>query len=219
MNRILFVFTVFLLVIPCMSYSQIGIFGSLSLPTAEFGDDDERDDDSGFATTGFGAGIEIVSPFEGTPGLGLVFSAAFIYNGFDPPFDPDDDVDVGPWLNLPILGGLRYEIEVSPTTKLYGTGQIGLNILKPPTVEASGDDCSIKLEPDGFGRSLAFGIGGGVILNNNINIGLRIYRLGNPKVDYESTLVCDSGFDSRDKSTAKQKIAIVLLTVGINLGG
>ncbi|MHA1380897.1 MAG: outer membrane beta-barrel protein [Candidatus Helarchaeota archaeon] len=220
--------TIVFLIIPCIIYAQtgtgyFGLYGSLSFPQGDFGDDDVNDDDCGFAKTGFGVGAEFTLPL-GSPGLGWITSATFILNGFDEDeledYVDEGKMDAGSWLNIPIMTGLRYESEVSPTMKIYGQGQVGLNLVKAPKIEFEysyydyyeDEYYSGKSETEwDIASSFGFAIGGGIIINNKINIGLRYFSLGEPEIEGK---IKSSG--ESDKTEWELPISAMLITVGIN---
>ncbi|PSQ96628.1 MAG: hypothetical protein BRD53_03825, partial [Bacteroidetes bacterium SW_7_64_58] len=104
--------------------------------------------------------------------------------------DDEADVSSGYWINVPVMGGLRYETEVSPTADLYGVGQVGININRGPTVEASDDDRSATISHSTV-TSTGFTIGAGVAFNDQINVGVRYLKLGTPEITRETEFQFD----------------------------
>ena len=176
-------------------------------------------------------GAEFTLPL-GSPGLGWITSATFILNGFDEDeledyvedeledYVDEGKMDAGSWLNIPIMTGLRYELEVSPTMKIYGQGQVGLNLVKAPKIEfeySYYDDYEDEYYSEKFetewdiASSFGFAIGGGIIINNKINIGLRYFSLGEPEIEGK---IKSSG--ESDKTEWELPISAMLITVGIN---
>ena len=128
---------------------RFGVYGTLSLPSGDFGDD--KGNDAGLAKTGFGAGIEFNYPL-GTPGLFWTTNAWLLFNGYDVDeddiedaredefddydFDLEDfDLEIGSYMNIPIMSGLKWVLTLSPTAELYGVGQAGINFAKFPGFE------------------------------------------------------------------------------------
>lgn len=226
MKQFFILITIVFLIIPCIINAQTGIgyfglYGSLSIPQGDFGDDDAASNndgppDCGFAKTGFGLGAEFTLPLD-SPGLGWITSANVILNGVDEDeLAGDDDViiDAGSWLNVPIMTGLRYESEVSPTMKIFGQCQLGLNLVKAPKIELEEDSEKAEVEWD-MASSFGFSIGGGIIINNKINIGLRYFSLGEPEIEGKWKYSEESGEES-GKVKWELPISAMLFTVGVN---
>jgi hypothetical protein len=200
---------------------QFAIFAAVSLPVGDFGDDKTVGD--GYATTGFGAGLDYAHPI-GTPGLTWFSTGAFIYNGFDDKglraLAEEDltnvNIDGGSWINIPILTGLKYETEVSPTMDFFALGQVGLNFYMPPTSDITGQEgdetVSAEFSLDS-GTSFGFTIGAGLVFNNKFNVAFRYLSLGEPEI--EGTVSYPGGSDAIEGQDIS--IAIFLLTVGFNL--
>ena len=225
MRNILTIFLV-LIFITCLGYAQsekgtFGIFGGLSMPQGEFGDD-EFEDDAGFAKMGFCIGGEYIKALN-SPGLSWVTSISVVLNGLDA--DPIGDgyseetgedlsADAGSYINVPIMTGLRYHTETSPTMQMYGIAQVGLNYMKYPTVELKSDYGSADIEIDAT-TSFGFAIGGGIILNNKFNIGLRYLTFGDQDVDGKIKIPEQEDEDIESEFS----LSFILITVGIPLGG
>ena len=255
MKRQIILIVILMLVFPAVHYAQsgvqFGIFGLLSLPQGDFGSDDYTDEESGYAGTGFGVGIDVAIPLN-TPGLSLIGSAAYIHNGTktddledflvrgleeeDDDFTHSTNVDFHSWTNIPILGGLRYAFPVSPTMSVYGLFMAGINIVRVgdreinvhgtyTTIEDGEYGYSIDLEDSFDGAtSFCFSVGGGIVINELMDIGFRYYRLGEPEFDgeFRSRIgVSGNGFDDVDTMTAdielEVPISMILFTVGVRL--
>ena len=216
---------------------RFGVYGTLSLPSGDFGDD--KGNDAGLAKTGYGAGIEFNYPL-GTPGLFWTSNAWLLINGFD--MDEDDiedayenmfafigydledfDSDIGSYMNIPLMSGLKWVTALSPTAELYAVGQAGINFAKFPSMEVSGSisDWSGEYDFDtktkwSMTSSFGFCLGAGLVLNDKINIGLRYLNLGEP--DAEGTIEVEIDNESEEDDTdAEQPISIILLSIGISL--
>jgi len=203
---------------------QFSVFAALSLPSGDFGDNKTQGD--GYATTGFGAGLDYAHPL-GTPGLTWFSTGAFIYNGFDDKAFKqlaeeeynmsNPSVDGGSWINIPILTGLRYETEVSPTMDFFAAGQIGLNFYMPPSADISGqvggETVSGEISIDS-GTAFGFAIGAGLAFNNKFNVSIRYLSLGAPEI--EGTVSSPGGSDNIE-TTKDTGIAVFLFTAGMNL--
>ena len=214
-----------LLLVSFLSYAQpakgqFSIFGGLSMPQGDFANNDFGED-AGFAKTGFCLGAEYVKPLN-SPGLSWVTNVSIIFNSVDA--DPiaegygeeqgvDLSGDAGSYLNIPVMTGIRYQSETSPTMQIYGLAQVGLNYMKPPTVELSAEYITAEMETESK-TSFGFGIGAGMILNNKYNIGFRYLTFG--EQDLESTIDIP-GIGTYDEDS-EMSLSMILITVGIALG-
>lgn len=200
--------------------SKFTIYGCVSMPTGDFGD--KGGEGEAGAETGFGGGIDFLIPLN-TPGLSAVINGSFLYNSMDESwakeilyseFNLPEDVslDIGAYINIPILAGLKYQSQTSETMDLYGIGLIGLNILMPPKMELSSEEGNAELKFD-TATSFGFGIGGGVVFNKKFNIGFRYLSLGEPELKGEVTY--PGGSEKLDETEGK--VSVILILVGINL--
>ena len=255
MKRRIILTVIMFLTIPTIIYAQsgvqFGLFGLLSMPMGDYGSDNFEDNKSGYAGTGYGFGIDVAIPLS-TPGLSLIGSAAYIHNGTktdevedyiereiiedDPDFTHSTNVDFNSWLNIPILGGLKYASPVSPTLSIYGLFMVGINIVRIGDREINIHGLYTAIEDGEYGytidmeesfdgaTSFCFSVGGGVVINELINIGFRFYKMGEPEFDGEFRSMVGfsgNGFDEVDTETADIEldvpISMILFTVGINL--
>jgi len=198
---------------------KFAVFAALSLPTGDFGDDKTFGD--AYATTGFGAGIDYAHPL-GTEGLTWFSTGAFLYNGFDDKGIKElaesegvanPNVDSGSWINIPILTGLRYETEISPTMDFFALGQVGLDFYMPPNSDITFEGGSASVEFDS-GTSFTFGLGAGLVFNNKFNVSFRYLSMGEPEI--EGTVTSPDGTENIDPPL-EMGISVILLTVGMNL--
>ena len=205
---------------PQSSLLKFGIFGGLSVPTGDFGDDKsfnlETGRGDGFATVGFGGGFELLYPI-GTPGLNWHTTAGFLYNGFDDKelinyIDDDEaDVDAGNYYIIPVITGLSYQVPVSKGLDVLFTGQLGLSFIKKTTMELTypGDDYSLEVEFD-MATSFSYGVGAGLVFNDKFNVTFRYLGCGEPEFD----VTFDEDGDTYD-GTAEISVAVFLISVGV----
>jgi len=222
--KILLIMCMFLLwTTQSINAQSFTVFGSLALPQGDFGDDDFEDDDAGLALTGFGGGAEYSAPLGDSPGLYWAINGSVLFNGVD----DDASIDVGSWINIPILGGLKYQPESPSNVAFYGTVLAGINFVMVPDVEISWEGT------DGLGTvkrkreysldsvtGFAFAIGGGIVVNKKYNIGLRYFSMGKTKSEgtYKSTYDPDIfDYSHTDDISGKKSVSLLLLTVGMNL--
>ena len=189
--------------------NRLFINGGLSIPVGDFADDSGSD--AGAAGIGFTVVGDYLVPL-GSPGLDWATSASVAVNTVDEDFFGGGDIDTGFWINVPALTGIRYQTSVSPTVDLFGLGQVGLNIMRAPSAENNDFDPAVEYSP-GLVTTLGFSFGGGIVLNEGIQIGLRYNILGNPDIEFELE---NANIDEAEGEVA---LSIVQLTVGIPLGG
>ncbi len=218
------------------------LFGALSLPQGDFGDDSGPD--AGLATTGFGAFAEYSYPLN-SPGLSIVASAHVLFNGFDDDVVKDQfsgifgcegdpcqlwiNLDTGSYLNVPLMFGLKYETRAATSPKFYLQGQVGMNIVRMPSIDGDVRACVYDEYEEGYvcasaayeiefdsATSFGIGLGGGLILSDRVNVGFRYYSLGEPEADSD-TRVTVAGHTFYDASKVDQPVTMILLAVGVVL--
>ena len=224
----------FILLIAIFSFAEqsnaqsFEVYGASSLPQGDFSDDSIDDPDAFLAKKGFGGGVEYSLPIYARE-LSWVISGAFLFNSVDKRCDDiiGCNIDANSWLNIPVMGGVRYHTEISPAMKLYVQSQFGVNFVKAPTIEISFSEfdigeykySNVKMElTHDLTTSFGFGLGVGVIFNDKWNIGFRYFSLGEPEIkreseispqDLEDLIVGLGGLDSEFKS-----ITVLLITIG-----
>jgi len=195
------------------------LYGHVAIPQGDFGDDTGQD--AGLATTGFGGGIELSIP-TGSTNLYYLISANILFNSLDdteikamvrqmfPGLNVS--VDVGSWMNIPIMAGLQYTAEINPTLKFTGSGKIGLNIVNGPVVEMNVEGVSAEIDYE-TSTSFGFGIGGGILINDRISIGLTYLGLDEPEINAK----IKAQGQSEDIDPFDQPISLLLISLGIAL--
>lgn len=194
MKRFTF-FIIFMLAVA--SYSQVeksyfSIIGSFSTPLGEFKEGDLFDED-GFSLGGFSGGVQYTLPLWNQY-VALLAEASLLINFFDREEAEDEFVyfvtnepDGGSYFNIPILIGLKLTIPIVSLLKFYATGQVGFNIMNESDMDAEvGPDRQVSLEfaPD---VTLALGAGGGIIIAEQLILGVRFLSLGEPEFDLEGS--------------------------------
>lgn len=217
-------FAVYLFIIlPNCAFAQdpsISVFGGISLPTGDFGDDGSESD--GYAKTGFLAGVDYTKPLA-MEGLGWFSTLALIYNPLDKDkleeaLSEEFDVDLegamksGSWLNIPVLTGVKYSFTAQETMNLFVLGQVGLDIVKPN---------KIKFEPEGVDEeaemkfdtkaAIGFSVGAGI---NFGNLTITARYLGTGETEIEPEIEVDG--DSENLDPQDKKIGMLTLTLGYN---
>jgi hypothetical protein len=208
--------TVLVLLLICgvnlYAQGQFGIYGLLSLPSGDFADDNMDDEKSGLAKTGFGAGAAYTFPL-GTEGLGWETDVAVIFNGVDESALEEEEVSVsaGQWMNIPIMTGLRYTSDMSPTMQFFALGQICLTFVNGPDIEVTDEFYDESYEYQiGSGNSFGFGVGAGLIFNSKFVISFRYLALGSTdlEISIDGEEIEDAGYEP--------SISMMVITAGIN---
>ena len=222
MKRLIAIVTICLSMVFGSAYAQnakgyFSVYGGISMPQGDFGDDTGVD--AGGAKTSFGIGFDYNSPLK-TKGLIWISSVTILLNGLDESDleaalrselpGVDFDLDVGRWINIPVLTGLKFQTEISPTLDIYGIGQTGLNFVKAPGAEITAGSVTGEMSYD-TATSFGFCFGGGIILKekNSINIGFRYFLLGEPEIDGTIDVETES-----EKIQIEQPISIMMLSIG-----
>ncbi|MBS4032860.1 MAG: outer membrane beta-barrel protein [Ignavibacterium sp.] len=199
---------------------KIGVFGAVSLPAGDFGDDKSFNLESGrgdgFATVGFGGGLELLYPV-GAPGLNWHTTAGFLYNGFDDKelinyIDEDNiDVDAGNYFIIPVMTGLSYKAPLSSGLDALFIGQLGLSFIKKTTIELFEPETDYSLEAEfGMATSFTIGVGAGLLFNDKFNVTFRYLGCGQPEFD-----VTFNENGNTDDGEAEISVGVFLISLGI----
>ena len=227
MKRIVFTFIALFFVIS-ISYAQgsgdFTMFGCVALPQGDFQDDFGTD--ACAAKTGFGFGVEQTIA-TGAPMVGWITSAAVFFNKCEEDiFEKDieallqvevSDLDIGKYMNIPILTGLKFQGPASQGIDVYGLGQVGLNIFKFPSIEGTTADGYEGEFSWDTATCFAFCVGAGFVLNRSVNIGIRYYGLGEP--EFEGTFeYSGNGVSQKVKWHELDKnVSMLMIMLGITL--
>jgi hypothetical protein len=221
----------------------IHLFGIGSLPTGDYARDITSDSKLtrrygfaigskiGLATTGYGAGFEMVAPV-GFPGLQWLFSSKAIVNGSATQAlqtayrtELGDSIalelDYGSWLNVPVMTGFRYDHQFSPAYTAYGLLQAGINFSKmAPRTARVGHLVVEKAEYD-FARDFGFEFGLGLLYEKRYNLGFRYLSLAKPRYEGSKTLSEFMFPEIITRKTAvlgeERSISMFIVTFGIQL--
>ncbi len=211
---------------------SFGFFGGVSMPLGDFaGDGGEK---AGYAKTGYGGGVEFCMPI-GTGGLGWIASGAFVLNGIDIDKYPIDEYeeegirivsfDMGSWMNVPLMTGVRFEAEASPALGVYGMGLGGLSLVKAPKMDIDGRFTAGTITANFSSEvtwdlvtAFCFGFGGGVIIGERFNVDVRYLNIGEPEFGGKACLTVAGSSESIDKDLekVKQSISMLLITAGVS---
>ena len=188
-------------------------------------------DKIGLAQPGFGIGGELNTPvwFDG---LFWTFSGAFFINGTDGSKAQSAfrsqwqdtvavNIDVGTWINIPIMTGFRYDYYFARQMLVYGIAQIGINLSKAPSMTATVGNTVAEDVSYEFARDIAYQFGIGFVYNQTYNISFRYLNLGTPRYNGDKTLteVYFPEIYSRTQHIIgeERSIAMYIVTLGIQL--
>lgn len=96
------------------------------------------------------------------------------------------DISIPKYINIPIMLGLNYEYNIKDNVKIWGEGGVGLNIgiITDLTMEASEYDYEFLSEFNYDNQyTLGFQLGAGVLLSEQLSIGLHYYNLGSQRIE------------------------------------
>lgn len=184
---------------PGIESAEFGLLGSFAIPTADFAGTSFGD---GFAKPGLGVGFDFLAHLT-YPYVAWSTSTLFFWNPQENE-DAPPSVDLGAWLNIPLLTGVRLQTPVlGGTARFYGQLQAGVNLASHTDFTDSDD----RIEVD-WGSSFGFCAGAGAILLGRIHLGLRVFNLGEPEYRL------DAGFGRT--LTVSQEPRLMALMLGIN---
>jgi len=173
----------------------------LAFPSGKFSDgnstSDWGEDGRGYAAMGFTIGYKYYSSVS-VKNLYWVFGIEAFYNELNSDLKDDydnyilnSDITFSKYFNFPATLGLNYSIPLAETFRIYGEASIGVNFsLLTNFAESSGSnnnypnydhDYTNKFTP-AFG--FAYGLEGGVFINQKYSISVRYNNLGSYKYKY-----------------------------------
>jgi hypothetical protein len=200
----------------------------LAMPQGKFSDNSTNrvvwlnsDGASSGAGTGFGIGYKLLSPLT-SDGLYWTFSINAFYNDLssdtksdlDDKFVNYDNYNVPKYLDVPLMVGLQFERNIAEQLALYVEAGIGANILKITnySFENSNSTTTITYKP---AVSLAYKLGGGIVINNKYSIGLTYMDLGSYKIKYNRTYEPTTGDTQRTDGKLSKKLPVSLLNLTV----
>jgi hypothetical protein len=219
MKKTIIIFSVFISLATMVQAQFSQFHAGLAFPSGKFADGETAYDilknGKGGAAMGFTAGYKHYAPLS-TENLSWVFGIEAFYNGLSSDMkdeledDDFDDITYPMYFNFPVTFGLNYAIPLQETVKLYGEAAIGVNFSMPTKLDYSDSpryqEYTYKFT-SAFG--LAYGLEGGLFINNKYSIGLRYNNLGSYKYKYE--------VDYEERSTEKEKFGKKLPITNISL--
>ncbi len=192
--------------------NTLTFLAGVALPTGDFSALDG--DNAGYASLGFHAGAEFTSRIIGGFEVGLTGGLAV--NSVDEDFfkrlvaEVPVAVKTGSWFDFQFLANTGYFLDAGSLFTFYGRGYGGLVIGTSPTVSyniAGGYTTSVR-EESGTGAAFGYGIGGGMMIGRNLDVGVR-YLIAQP----EYTVTITDG-NTSISNKFKQRMDIVEFSVG-----
>lgn len=128
------------------------------------------------------------------------------------------DISIPKYINIPIMLGLNYEYNIKDNVKIWGEGGVGLNIgiITDFTMEASEYDWRYLFEINYDNQyTLGFQLGAGVLLSEQLSIGLHYYNLGSQRIEgiMKYTSTSDYGAEGNRETFALDRINPNMLTL------
>jgi hypothetical protein len=220
------------------SKTQLSFYGTASFPVGGFGknlglqpQETRRNgfdvgEGAGFATTGFGIASEFYFPV-GIENVSCIAGISFVMNGtedeqltttFQQLLQHDSvQFDFGNWVQIPAMAGFRYMLPLSENFGVYGMIQGGIDFIFAPTRKASVGGAIVDERKYVLEWEFGYGLGMGIVYNEEVDLGIRFFDFGKPPFDSERTLSHDY-FDSAYDLTGKdivlgQEIPVSFITV------
>lgn len=195
--------------------STLTFFAGVALPTGDYGA--LSGDKAGFATTGFGGGIDFTSRIINGFQLGL--SGGLAVNSVDQDFirrlltNVPVGVQMGTWFEFHFVACAGYAIDVTPFLALYGRGYGGLIIATSPSIQYNlpGDYTNYIREDPATAAAPGYGIGFGAMIVRSVDVGFR-FLTAEPEF---KTMLSDQSTSVPVK--LKQSMQIIELTVGYQI--
>lgn len=186
-------------------------------------------DKIGLAKTGFGAGVELMSPVW-FKWLQWVFSSMVVMNTVDGSAvgakfrsQLGDSViakfDYGLWINMPIMTGFRYDHNFTAKYTAYAIIQSGVNFSMAPSKKAIVNGVVAEESKYSFARDFGYQVGVGFMYNQRYNLSMRYLFLGTPRYDGKRRLsekVFPHIFSRENDILGEQRsISMIVVTLGI----
>lgn len=128
------------------------------------------------------------------------------------------DISIPKYINIPIMLGLNYEYNIKDNVKIWGEGGLGLNIGIITSCKANyyyydlGFLSEINYDNQ---YTLGFQLGAGVLLSEQLSIGLHYYYLGSQRIEgiMKYTATSDYGAEGDRETFALDRINPNMLTL------
>lgn len=226
--RVLALFLVALCGLPAAA--QVTASAGVVLPIGPFARTTPGTDD-GFARPGLAARVFLDAPFaeEGTRGLAFTGSLSVFAFPTDEatysPFPEEDQAseslgpqsEVGTWVIVPVLGGLRYEwAGVNRDVALIGSVQGGVGVVSMPSVRyelTESPQPQLLTREAGLEAGLAGSAGVAIALFDRLEVGIHFFALTAPTFEVEQTQTIGEAVETTDVELTRP-IAGTAFTLG-----
>lgn len=216
-----------------------GTFGSKVNTCALF----DNTSTQGGANLGANLGFKFITDTK-AKGLGIMFSIDGMYNGLQKDINIERymhtaipeiaglDVKVKnpSYINMPILFGLNYNLDISNTIGIFAEGGAGINVrfLLPCEMNATGEVFGINTDYSYEYHytpkvAFAFQFGGGIVISKAITLGVNYYNLGTSTVSgYTNSFIKSSSSsqsitETKDFSYKDLSTSMLIVRLGIRL--
>lgn len=235
-----------LIILSCTALAQpdglsIQIMGGVSAPVGDFGRTLGEyasitrragfniGDAVGLAGLGFGGGVELVSP-AWLNNMSWVLGARIFVNGTNESTAQQKfqswlggtsqlSYEVGEWINIPVMTGLRYEVALTEVSRIYGIVQGGINMTRAAQRQATVGGVVVEEAKYEFTRDFGFEAGFGLLYQQRYNLSVRYLDLGSPR--YEGTRVLSEkqfpAILSRENAVLgeQRSVSMLVVTLGV----
>ena len=115
------------------------------------------------------------------------------------------------YYSIPISAGLNYTYEANEKVDLFANAGVTFNLFKMSDFVIEADGFIITTEVD-LASSIGFKIGGGILINKKISVGIDYLGLGNHSINGEAK---SDGVPS-EPIDGEQKVDLLTMTIGYN---
>ena len=207
---------------PSIRRKEVVLYGIFAGANGDFGDN-EILGESGFASSGYGAGLSTGFPI-GQSGFYFLTDFSFIYHAVDADMFEEwyynnylydyDELEVGSWFNMPMMVGGSYRNIINPKLSVYGNVLLGVNIVKGPDYYynwydfGAGSYYYVDTYSESVFSSSAFSIGFGITYNK-LDVSFKYLNLGEAEMTYINA--------SDEEFELYHKISMMVMTIGVKL--
>lgn len=185
---------------------------------------------AGFASEGLGTGLEISLP-TGAHGLSWIAGLMVLINGSDENRLTQTfqsllgesavvKFDYGRWIIVPVMTGFQYRFPVFGQVDFYGMIQGGLSLIHAATRKANVSGVTVDKRTYDLTRQFGYGLGGGIVVNKRLDLGVRFLDFGEPAFDGTRSLdtaFFDESYDILGEDVIlgeKRPVSMLLCSLG-----
>lgn len=201
----------------CFAQQGFSLHAGASIPTGDFGDDGNNNDNGGGASLGFNIGAEYRYKHRKGPfftfasidylnnGLTSKIKNAMSYDGVD--------ITYPRFTNLPIIGGLGLELNTSKAAHLFFSAGIGVNYfsMTDMVLKANGQTATGSF---GTSNDFAYKLSIGYIFNQKYTLAINSFGLGDHKLKMTTT---DNYGNKASSTSSSLNVSLLTVTFGVRL--